>query len=60
MALNTIRRGLLVAALGVAFGGISGSALALQIVKSHGYIPHIKSRGQEAKEKKHNPVKKPR
>jgi transposase len=35
-------------------------APALQIVKSHGYIPHIKSRGQEAKEKKHNPAKKPR
>jgi sulfate transport system substrate-binding protein len=31
MALNTIRRGLLVAALGVAFGGISGSALAADI-----------------------------
>lgn len=30
-------------------------APALRIIEAHGYIPHVKGRGQEAKEKKRHP-----
>jgi IS5 family transposase len=36
------------------------SAEAEKIMVSHGYIPHVKGRGQEAKEIKANPLKKAR
>jgi len=35
-------------------------APALKIIEEHGYIPHVKGRGQEAKELKHSPEKKAR
>lgn len=35
-------------------------APALQIIEDHRYIPHVKSRKQEAREKRHDPGKKPR
>ena len=35
-------------------------APALQVIEEHGYIPHVKGRGQEAKELKRVPEKKAR
>ena len=35
-------------------------APALQIIEEHGYIPHVKGRGQEANELKNDPTKKAR
>ena len=35
-------------------------APALEIIEKHGYIPHVKGRGQEAKELKHDAKKKAR
>ena len=35
-------------------------APALQLIKEHGYIPHVKGRGQEAKEKRRHPTKRAR
>lgn len=35
-------------------------APALKIIEAHGYIAHVKGRGQEAKEKKRDPRKKTR
>ena len=35
-------------------------APALAIIEKHGYIPHVKGRGQEAKELKHDAKKKAR
>ena len=35
-------------------------APALGIIEKRGYIPHIKGRGQEAKEKRHHPSKRAR
>jgi transposase len=35
-------------------------APALKVIAEHGYIPHVKGRGQEAKELKHSPGKKAR
>jgi transposase len=40
-------------------GGYTG-ALALGIIEEHGYIPHVKGRGQEAKEKRQHPTKRAR
>ena len=34
--------------------------LALEAIELHGYIPHVKGRGQEASELKRNPAKKAR
>ena len=34
--------------------------LALRIIEEHGYIPHVKGRGQEAKEKRRHPTKRAR
>lgn len=33
---------------------------ALRIIEEHGYIPHVKGRGQEAKEKRRHPTKRAR
>ena len=33
---------------------------AMKVIKKHGYIPHVKGRGQEAKELKRDPGKKAR
>ena len=33
---------------------------ALRIIEKHGYIPHVKGRGQEAKEKRWHPTKRAR
>ena len=33
---------------------------ALGIIEAHGYIPHVKGRGQEAKEKRQHPAKRAR
>lgn len=33
---------------------------ALKIIESHGYIPHVKGRAQEARELRHDPRKKAR
>lgn len=35
-------------------------APALQLIEEHGYIPHVKGRGQEARELKRDPKKKAR
>ena len=35
-------------------------APALGIIEAHGYIPHVKGRGQEAKEKRQHPAKRAR
>ena len=35
-------------------------ALALGIIEAHGYIPHVKGRGQEATEKRQHPAKRAR
>jgi len=35
-------------------------APALEVIEKHGYIPHVKGRGQEASELKRNPEKKAR
>jgi IS5 family transposase len=35
-------------------------APALKIIEEHGYIPHVKGRGQEADELKNDPTKKAR
>ena len=35
-------------------------APALEIIEKHGYIPHVKGRGQEARELKHDAKKKAR
>jgi transposase len=35
-------------------------APALKVIEKHGYIPHVKGRGQEAEELKRNPGKKAR
>jgi IS5 family transposase len=35
-------------------------APALKVIEEHGYIPHVKGRGQEADEIKHAPLKKAR
>jgi transposase len=35
-------------------------APALKVIEEHGYIPHVKGRGQEASERKRNPEKKAR
>ena len=35
-------------------------APALQLIEEHGYIPHVKGRGQEAKEKRRHPTKRAR
>ncbi len=35
-------------------------APALEVIEKHGYIPHVKGRGQEAGELKRNPEKKAR
>lgn len=35
-------------------------APALRVIGQHGYIPHVKGRGQEAAELKRNPAKKVR
>mgnify|MGYP001767194413 FL=1 len=39
--------------------GYTGSP-ALKIIESHGYIPHVKGRAQEARELRHDPRKKAR
>lgn len=39
--------------------GYTGAA-ALKVIEAHGYIPHVKGRGQEAGELKRNPKKKAR
>jgi transposase len=35
-------------------------APALHIIEAHGYIPHVKGRGEEAKEKRRHPAKRAR
>ncbi len=35
-------------------------APALEVIEKHGYIPHVKGRGREASELKHNPEKRAR
>jgi transposase len=39
--------------------GYTGTA-ALCVIEAHGYIPHIKGRGQEAADKRRNPTKRAR
>jgi IS5 family transposase len=38
----------------------AGGRRALEIIESHGYIPHVVSRGKESQAKRRNPAKKAR